>query len=363
MIGIYRITSLSIGLIFFVVIGILDVIMAMAATSIKPLAILWVFVPTPFVFLVFALHTPKKQIMRQAGFAYLVVSASLTIVVLFIVAWIGSERAIHPKEHEELPKLSEFPYLKDRIEEIRFKSRDGTSLSGWFIPNKNKATILLLHGYDQRREQMLPHADMLYRAGFSIFLFDFRSRGRSKGDAVTLGYYERGDVLGAIDYLKTRADVASTGFGVLGLSQGGATAILTAAITQEIKAVAVEGVFRNLASAIDQGFEHFINLPAFPFAPLTIWIAEQRTKVRSEEIAPERKVMLISPRPILIMHGELDTIISPKDSQVIYLAAHQPKELWLIPGCKHAEGAKKAKEEYERRITTFFKTYLKITAR
>lgn len=346
-------------LVFFLVLAVLDGVMAMAANSIKPLIILWLLVPVPLIFLFFILRPPKKQAIKWIGFAYLGASPLLTIAILFVVAWIGSERAIHPKEFNNLPKLSEFPSLKDKTENVRFKSHDGVNLAGWFIPGKSKTTILLLHGYDHRREQMLPHADMLHRAGFSVFLFDFRSRGESEGDAVTLGYYEKGDVFGAIDYLKTRTDVNPTAFGVLGVSQGGAVAILTAAVNHEIKAVAVESAFKSLKSAIDQAFEHFIGLPAFPFARLTVWIAERRTNINTSEIIPEQEVRAIAPRPVLIMHGEQDTVISPKDSKAIYAAAREPKELWLIPEASHADGAIDANKEYEYQIATFFKAYLR----
>jgi len=124
-------------------------------------------------------------------------------------------------------------------------------------------------------------------------------------------------------------------------------------------AVAAESSFRSVNSVIGQSFQHFVNLPAFPFAPLTVWIAERRVGIKAAEIVPEREVAATSPRPILIMHGVLDTTISPENSEAIYASAGEPKELWLIPDAAHAQGAKKATEEYERRIVTFFNTYLK----
>jgi len=135
----------------------------------------------------------------------------LTVLVLLGVAWIGAERGIHPAQCEDLPQLSDYPDLEGWAQEVQFKSQDGTQLAGWFIPGERQTSVLLLHGYRCKREEMLPHADMLHRAGYTVFLFDFRSRGESEGDAVTLGYYERGDVLGAIDYLKTRPDVDLAG--------------------------------------------------------------------------------------------------------------------------------------------------------
>ena len=355
----WRIITVVVGLFFFVAAAVLDGVMAGAASSIRPLVLLWLLVPMPLVFGLLTFRRPERRGIRLAGATYLGVGAILTVLVLLGVAWIGAERGIHPAQCEDLPQLSDYPDLEGWVQEVQFKSQDGTQLAGWFIPGERQTSVLLLHGYRCKREEMLPHADMLHRAGYTVFLFDFRSRGESEGDAVTLGYYERGDVLGAIDYLKTRPDVDLAGFGVLGISQGGASAILAAASTQEIKAVVAEAAFKSVDSVIGQSFQHFVNLPAFPFAPLTVWIAERRVGIKAAEIVPEREVAAISPRPILIMHGVLDTTISPEDSEAIYASAREPKELWLIPDAAHAQGAKKATEEYELRIVTFFNTHLK----
>jgi len=116
---------------------------------------------------------------------------------------------------------------------------------------------------------MLPHADFLHEAGYSVLLFDFRSSGESEGDAVTMGFHERGDVQGAVQYLKRRSDADGESLWVLGVSMGAATAIMTAAVTPELKAVVSESSFKSVDSAIASSFEHFIHLPAFPFAPIS----------------------------------------------------------------------------------------------
>ncbi len=356
----WRALALAAGLALFLALALLDAVMARAASSIRPLLVLWLLVPMPLVLVILTLRPPQSKALRSAGSFYLGIGGVLTLVVLLVVAWVGSERALHPSPCADSPQLADYPVLQASAQEVRFPSRDGTRLAGWFIPGQRKTTVLLLHGYSCQREEMLPHAAMLQRAGYSVFLLDFRNRGQSEGDAVTLGGHERGDILGAIDYLKGRPDVDAGGFGALGISQGGAAVILTAAATQDIKAVASESAFKSVDSAVSQSFEHFIHLPPFPFAPITVWMAERRVGIKSEEIVPERAVAAISPRPVFIMHGILDKTISPQDAQAIYAAAREPKgELWLIPESAHAEGAKKAPAEYERRIVAFFNASLR----
>jgi fermentation-respiration switch protein FrsA (DUF1100 family) len=46
---------------------------------------------------------------------------------------------------------------------------------------------------------------------------------------------------------------------------------------------------------------------------------------------------MISPAPLLIVHGDQDVYFPPEHGQQLYDAAREPKELWLLPGFGHAE--------------------------
>jgi fermentation-respiration switch protein FrsA (DUF1100 family) len=352
-----RLLLVAAGLLLFAAIAVLAVTMLPAVPSLPPIAVVVLVIPAPFVYLY--LLRFRATMHRGRAKVYLGFSASLTLLLLGGVAWIGSERALHPAPCEELPALADYPELAALVQPVHFPSEDGTSLAGWFVPGSDEATILLLHGYRCNRLEMLPHAQLLHDAGYSVLLFDFRNRGESKGDAVTFGYYESGDTLGAVAYLKTRPDVDAQRLGVLGISQGGAAAVLAAARSPDLRAVAVESTFRSLDSAVSQSFTHFLHLPAFPFAPLTVFVAEQRVGLESEVLVPEREVAAIAPRPVFIMHGADDETISPRDGEAIFAAAGEPKSWWLIPGSEHAEGVERQPEEYRRRVVAFFDAHLR----
>ena len=347
-----------IGTAFFGVVAAVHGVTATAATSMIFLGVLWLFTPAPVVFLA-RMRRPWAR-YRTLSTGYLATSAVLSVLVLAGVGWIGAERGIHPSLAEDLPVLEDYPHLESALEEVSFQSSDGTPLAGWFIPGDSPRTVILLHGFSDIREKMLPHAKFLHEAGYSVLLFDFRSRGESGGDAVTMGFHERGDVRGAVQYLKGRPDADGESLGVLGVSMGGATAIMAAAEIQELIAVVSESSFKSVDSAIASSFEHFINLPAFPFAPITVFIMEQRLGISTNEVIPEDSVGLISPRPVFIIHGQDDETIVPGDARAIYAAAKEPKEdMWLIPGAGHAEGAEIAPVEYGERVVSFFDLYLK----
>ena len=179
----------------------------------------------------------------------------ITAVALGAIGWVGSERAIHPPRKVEEYHLGQYDLP---VEEVHFPSRDGLMLAGWFIPGTNGGTVILAHGYDRSRANLLPHADYLHRAGFSVLLFDFRGRGESEGDTVTAGVKEPLDIQGAVDYLKGRPNVDPEHIGVQGVSLGAASAILAAAQTPEIRGVVAESAFKSVESTMSASFRHFV---------------------------------------------------------------------------------------------------------
>lgn len=351
---------LVLGAVFFGLVATVHLLSAMASGSIPWLAALWLFVPAPVVFVWRAVSARRRRgdIARLTrwgwlGRGYLALAALLAVVVLGGVGWIGSQRALHPTG-EAYRRLADFPALQAAAETVAFPvPQDGTR-KGWFIPGRSQTTILLLHGYGAQREEMLGHAQMLHQAGYSVMLFDFRNSGESDGDAVSLGFYETQDAVAAVRYLSSRQDVDQGRLGVLGLSMGASVAILAASQMPEIKAVVADSAFQSASKAIEEGFTRNTGLPRFPYSPITLAIIRVRLGVSPRDVVPEDHIGAISPRPILLIHGLADTKVSPANSQALFDAADEPKELWLLPGSGHTEGIKDYPEEYARRVVQFF---------
>ncbi len=351
----------SLGLAAFSAVAGIHYASTQGAESIPALGALWAFVPTPAAFLLLLLGPPLPRAVRVAGRGYLALSAFAAIAVLGAVGWIGAERGMHPDEcsSAEEESLARYPALATAAEKVHFLSADGTELVGWFVPGASRDTIVLFHGYGSCYQEMLSRADFLHAERYAVLFFDFRYRGESEGKAVTVGYRERDDAQGALAYLATRDDVDAERVGVLGVSMGAAVSIMVAADTPEIAALVAESSFKSADSAIGQSFEHFVDLPAFPFGPISVWIIERRLGIDAGDVAPEREIARISPRPILLIHGQADTIISLRDGEALYAAAEEPKEIWTVPGAGHVGGMEAAPEEYRRRVEAFFAEHLR----
>ena len=92
-------------------------------------------------------------------------------------------------------------------EKVSFKTNDGLTLKGWFIPSSHSnATIIVGHGFPFDKGNILPVTKFLNKH-YNLFYYDFRSFGESEGKITTIAHKEQEDMLQAISYLKNRKDV------------------------------------------------------------------------------------------------------------------------------------------------------------
>ncbi|MBU2609541.1 MAG: alpha/beta fold hydrolase [Chloroflexi bacterium] len=238
------------------------------------------------------------------------------------------------------------------FEEVAFEATDGLTLRGWWIPvNGSQRAVVILHGHGGSMDYDIQRAPALHQAGFNVLLFDFRAHGRSQGNLATFGCLERRDVLGAVEFLKNRG---IRRIGLLGFSYGGMISMLAAPICPEVNALISDGGPARMRTAITaRGVE--LNLPHW-LAALTAWLAIVVTSLRLGanlfRYEPLRWVGRIAPRPIFFIHGELDQYCPDFDD--LYAAAHEPKELWRLPGVGHTKAGEAYPEEHRRRVIEFF---------
>src|SRR5258708_7161796 len=167
--------------------------------------------------------------------------AFLAVLALTIVtgAVAIAYRSTHPPRYRIRRNPAKFGA---KYEEVSFTSADGTRLAGWWVPAPDpRSVIILCHGMSFHRGQMLPWAEFLWKAGFSLLIFDFRALGESGGDLCTMGLHEPDDVLAAVDYVESRGDARCLPLGALGFSMGGVAVMLAAARDTRIEAISTLG--------------------------------------------------------------------------------------------------------------------------
>jgi uncharacterized protein len=289
----------------------------------------------------------------------------LTITILFGafagVLWQTRAEALNllnaPMETRNLPSESPDDYDLP-FEDVVITNPEGMALHGWFVPSENGAVIIMQHGYKSTRRELLNEAEMMHRHGYGVLLTTVRAHDYSDGELITLGVYEMTDMETWYAYLLTRNDIDHEKIGILGNSYGGMLAIQYAAQNKNIRAVVANSAFSSMSDTVTTSVKYFTGLPPFPFVPLIVFWAETETGIKMEEVDATRWISLISPRPVFLMQGGMDTVISPTSGQILYDAAGEPKELWFDPELAHVKFDTERAEEYEARVVSFFDQYL-----
>lgn len=262
-----------------------------------------------------------------------------------------------PMADRELPSESPADYNLP-FEDVEVTNGDGMKLVGWFIPSENGAVIIMQHGYKSTRKELLNEAEMMHRHGYGVLLTTVRAHDYSEGESISLGVNEMSDMEAWYQYLISRDDINPNQIGIIGNSYGGMLSIQYASQNENIKAVVANCAFSSMQDTVTTSVKHFTGLPEFPFVPLIVFWAERDTGIKMEEIDTTKWIPLISPRPVFLMQGGADTVISPSSGQILYDAAMEPKELWFDEALGHVDFDTDRAEEYERRVVAFFDQYL-----
>jgi pimeloyl-ACP methyl ester carboxylesterase len=114
---------------------------------------------------------------------------------------------------------------------------------GLFFPGLRGApTVIVCHGYQAQRGDVLTLVTALQDHEFNVFLFDFTGHGTSPG-ITTLGYHETGELASAVKALSTRDDVDLGHFGLWGVDMGGYVALEVSTTDPRIRALAVDDAY------------------------------------------------------------------------------------------------------------------------
>jgi dipeptidyl aminopeptidase/acylaminoacyl peptidase len=233
-------------------------------------------------------------------------------------------------------------------QDVTYLSHDGLTLRAWYLPPENDAVIVLLPGAGGARDGMLREGAILARHGYGLLMTELRSCSHPDGQS-TLGYDEAIDLAEAVAWVDRQPDVAHVG--VLGYSLGGVAAILGSAQIDRIEAVVAEGGFYDLVADItDAGTRIPIWNKALYHAILVFFHLE--TGIDARQISPISVIGRISPRPLLLIYGELE--LGPAHPHEQLARAGSPKDLWIVPDCWHGGYLDVAPEKWEERVVAFF---------
>lgn len=241
-------------------------------------------------------------------------------------------------------------------QEIILRAADGISLASTFWPAaENAPGILLLHGLGSSRVQFDEEGEALSRRGYAVLAINFRAHGESGGDVRSFGLFEARDAHAAFAWLKRKQHGAK--MGVVGLSLGGAAALLGPAGPLQADAFVLNAVYPDIRHAIRNRIASVTGKPlAYLGEPLLTYQAPLRFGVWPDQLSPIKAISKVR-APVLVIGGELDVFTPPNETRAIYQAASGPKQLWIVPNADHNQTTRG--NGYMSRMIAFFDATLK----
>jgi pimeloyl-ACP methyl ester carboxylesterase len=168
--------------------------------------------------------------------------------------------------------------------------------------------------------------------GWCVVTFDFRGTGESTGEFSLQGWLD--DINAVVAHVRESLridDVWLAGFGT-----GGSLAIVAASHDETIRGAASFGSpahFDDWAedpkACLDRARESgAIRSKDFP-PDINAWAQE------FSEIRPENVIAKIPPRPLMLVHGSHDEVVSDQEARLLCDAAGPQAELRIIAGAGH----------------------------
>ena len=219
-------------------------------------------------------------------------------------------------------------------------TEDGVPIDAVHLPGPNDLAIIVVHGFtlSLQRPSVWRIASRFNRMA-GVIAFDLRGHGRS-GGLSTLGDLEIHDLDVAVAWAR---ELGYQRVAAVGFSMGASIVLRHAGLIGGLDAVvSVSGPgrwyyrgterMRWVHRAVERRSGRYVTRR---------WL---KTRISPEgwkliPVPPAEAAAKIAPVPLLIVHGEKDLYFPPEHARQLYMAAGEPKELWLLPEMGHAESA------------------------
>jgi pimeloyl-ACP methyl ester carboxylesterase len=302
------------------------------------------------------LHYPSrwytKLLIIILAFVFFALIATVVISGV-LTYWI-----VKPQRTSSEINMASFP---GRPDEVDFTVAGSGSRRGWFFPGfRGAPTVILLHGYESSRGELLTLVSALQDHQYNVFVFDFAAHGANAG-VTTFGYREADEVRAAIDILAKRNDVDATRFGLWGYNLGAYAALREAEKDPRVRALALDSVYDYPRQMVKIGVEK-TGVGGFPFVVRSAQMCFEWMNYQYRSDPPlSAKLSKMAGVPMLFIEAG-DDPESASITREIFLKAPEPREQAVIPHGNFVNLPDDEKREYENRVVMFFLTRLPVVS-
>ena len=285
-----------------------------------------------------------KILMALLALAFFAVLAT-TAIAGFLVY-----RIVKPQRTSSEISMASFP---GRPEVLQFAVPGDGKREGWFFPGlRGGPTIILCHGYESSRGELLTLESGLQDHQYNVFIFDFAAHGANTGIS-TLGYREAEEVRVAVDLLAARPDLDPTRFGLWGYNLGAYAALREAENDKRVRALVMDSVYDEPKQMVKVGVERN-GLGGFPLMVRAAELSFGYLNYDRRDDPPlSRKLITLAGVPTLFIQAMDDPELAETTRQM-FLKAPEPREQAIIAHGNFVSLGDEEKRAYENRVVSFF---------
>lgn len=230
-----------------------------------------------------------------------------------------------------IKELDDIPY-----ETVTVTSHDGLMLFGRYYHVSDGAPVHIeFHGYRSMAIRDFSGGDRIVRSlKHNTLLIDQRAHGKSEGKCISFGIKERLDCLTWIEYVNHRFGKDTPIF-LIGVSMGAATVLMAAgeALPENVLGIMADCPYTSPWEAISLTAKrmHIPTKFVYPFVLLGARLFGHFDLNETSAVEAVKR----SKTPILLVHGEGDTLLPCDMSQRIAEACASPLTFITVPEAGH----------------------------
>lgn len=195
---------------------------------------------------------------------------------------------------------------------VSLQTKDNLELISWYKPaTNNQPTILYLHGNGGHIGYRMPLVRQFLKAGFGVFLLEYRGYGGNKGSPSEQGLYEDGRA--ALRFLAQQSvELKRTVLYGESLGTGIATKL---AVEYPVCALVLQSPYTSLVSLSRYHYPWIIIKPWDQFNSM-----ERMKQIHT---------------PVLVLHGKLDQVVPFDEGLKLFNQANEPKQMLTFDDKNH----------------------------
>ena len=302
--------------------------------------------------ILFELRYPTKWYTKV--FTAVVALAFFVGLATLAIAGFLVYRIVKPQRTSSEINMSTFP---GRPDAVQFTVAGLGNREGWFFPGLRGApTIILCHGYESSRSELLTLVSALQDHQYNVFVFDFAAHGANPG-MTTFGYKEAEELRAAINTLAARNDVDPASFGLWGYNLGAYAAMREAETDKRVRALVLDSVYDEPKQMVKVEVEN-TGLASFPFMVRSAELSFDWLNYQHKQDPPlSKRLSALAGVPKLFIEAADQPELADLTREM-FVKSPEPREQAVIPHGNFAGMGDEDKRAYENRVVTFFLTRL-----